>query len=122
MAGSDPLLAVEPSGLLDGLPAKVLQDAGERERHLMEAETGLPPDPPQGVTPRPEYDPAATTVPGRERAKAAEPGAGLRAIQVRRSRYARPSLRALAIVAMTAHLPPFTTGSFAPSSPAPRRP
>ena len=96
MAGSDPLPAVEPSGLLDGLPAKVLEDAREREPHRVEAETGLPPDPPEGATPRPEYDPATTTVPARERAKAAELGAGLRTIQIRRSRYARQGLRGLA--------------------------
>ena len=81
MAGSDPLPAVEPFGLLDGLPAKLLEDARERVRHLVEIETGLPPDPPEGATPRPEYDPATTTVPARERAKAAELGAGLRTIQ-----------------------------------------
>jgi putative transposase len=92
VAGSDPLPAVEPFGLLDGLPAQVLQDAREWERHLVEVETGLPPDPPEGATPRPEYDPATTTVSERERAKAAELGAGLRTIQVRRSRYAQQGL------------------------------
>jgi hypothetical protein len=40
VAGSDPLPAVAPFGLFDGLSAKVLQDARERERHLVEAETG----------------------------------------------------------------------------------
>ena len=35
---------VEPFGLLDGLPAKVLQDARDWERHLVEVETGLPPN------------------------------------------------------------------------------
>ncbi len=86
---------MQPSGLFDGLPAKLPEDARERERHRVEAETGLRPDPPQGAPPRPEYDPATTTVPGRERAKAAEPGAGLRTSQIRGSRYARQGLRAL---------------------------
>ena len=63
MVGSGPLPAVEPFGLLDGLPAKVREDAREWERHLVEVETGLPPDPPEGAPPRPEYDPATTTVP-----------------------------------------------------------
>ena len=90
--GSDPLPAVEPFGLLDGLPAKVLEEAREWERHLVEVETGLPPDPPEGAPPRPEYDPATTTVSEREQAKAAELGAGLRTIQVRRSRYAQQGL------------------------------
>ena len=93
VAGSGPLPAVQPFGLPGGLPAKVLQDARERERHLEEADTGLPPE---GATPQPEYDPATTTVPGRERAKAAELGAGLRTSQVRRSRYAQQGLRGLA--------------------------
>ena len=96
VVGSGPLPAVEPFGLLDGLPAKVLEDAREWERHLVEVETGLPPDPPEGASPRPEYDPAATTVSERERAKAAELGAGLRTIQVRRSRYAQQGLWGLA--------------------------
>ena len=90
--GSDPLPAMEPFGLLDGLPAKVREDAREWERHLVEVETGLPPDPPEGAPPRPEYDPATTTVSEREQAKAAELGAGLRTIQVRRSRYAQQGL------------------------------
>jgi hypothetical protein len=87
VVGSDPPPAVEPFGLLDGLPAKVLENAREWERHLVEVETGLPPDPPEGATPRPAYDPATTTVSERERAKAAELGVGLRTIQIRRSRY-----------------------------------
>jgi putative transposase len=92
VVGRDPLPAVEPFGLLDGLPAKVLEDAREWERHLVEVETGLPPNPPEGATPRPEYDPATTTVSQRERVKAAELGAGLRTIQIRRSRYAQQGL------------------------------
>ena len=92
VVGVDPVPAVEPFGLLDGLPVKVLQDAREWERHLVEVETGLPPNPPEGATPRPEYDPATTTVSQRERVKASELGAGLRTIQIRRSRCSQQGL------------------------------
>jgi putative transposase len=57
-----PLPAVEPFGLLDGLPASVLEAACEWERHLVEVETGLPPDPLPGASPRPGFDPVCTTV------------------------------------------------------------
>jgi putative transposase len=90
--GGDPVPSMEPFGLLDGLPPKVLEDAREWERHVVEVETGLPPNPPEGATPRLEYDPATTTVSQREQVKAAELGAGLRTIQIRRSRYARQGL------------------------------
>jgi hypothetical protein len=90
--GGDPLPSIESFGLLDGLPVKVLEDAREWERHLVEVETGLPPRSPEGAVPRPEYDPATTTVSERERVKAAELGAGLRTIQTRRSRYAQQGL------------------------------
>lgn len=92
VVGSDPLPAMEPFGLLDGLPTKVLEDAHDWERHIVEVETGLSPNRPEGATPRPEYDPATTTVSQREQVKAAELGAGLRTIQNRRSRYARQGL------------------------------
>lgn len=90
--GSDSLPSMEPFGLLDGLPPKVLDDARDWERHIVEVETGLPPNSPEGATPRPEYDPATTTVSQREQVKAAELGAGLRTVQIRRSRYARQGL------------------------------
>jgi hypothetical protein len=57
-----PLPAVEPVGLLDGLPAKVLEDARAWERRIVEVETGLPPHASAGVEPRPGFDPATTTV------------------------------------------------------------
>lgn len=90
--GCDPLPSIDSFGLLDGLPVKVLEDAREWERHLVEVQTGLPPQSPEGAVPRPEYDPAMTTVSERERAKAAELGAGLRTIQTRRSRYLQQGL------------------------------
>lgn len=34
--GCDPLPSIDSFGLLDGLPAKVLEDAREWERHLIE--------------------------------------------------------------------------------------
>jgi hypothetical protein len=86
------LPAVEPFGLLDGLPAKVLQDAREWERHLVEVEIGLAPDAPAGAEPRPGFDPVATSVADRDRAKAAELGVSVRTIQIRRARYAEQGL------------------------------
>lgn len=88
----EPLPAVEPFGLLDGLPAKVVQDAREWERHLVEVETGLAPDAPPGAEPRPGFDPVTTSVAGRDRAKAAELGVSVRTIQIRRARYAQQGL------------------------------
>jgi putative transposase len=73
-----PLPALEPFGLLEGLPASVLEAAREWERHLVEVETGLPPDPVPGATPRAGFDPACTTVVDRAAAKAAELGVSLR--------------------------------------------
>ena len=70
VAGGGRLPQVEPSGLLEGLPARVLERAREWERHVVEAQAGLP----AGAVPRPCFDPAATTVGGRDRAKAAELG------------------------------------------------
>lgn len=48
VVGSDPVPTVEPFGLLDGLPPKVLEDARGWERHIVEVETGLPPNSPEG--------------------------------------------------------------------------
>lgn len=63
---------VDPVGLLDSLPDHVLVAAREWERHLVEIDTGLPPDTSQDARPRPAYDPAKQTVTARCRAKAAE--------------------------------------------------
>jgi putative transposase len=92
VTGSGPLPEVEPSGLLQSLPAGVLERARERERHVVEVLTGLPPDPPPGAVPRPGFDPAVTTLAERDRAKAAELGVTRRTMQARRARYARQGL------------------------------
>jgi transposase InsO family protein len=81
--------AVEPFGLLDGLPEEVLASAREWYRHVVEVETGLAPQAPPGATPRPEYDPAITTVRQRDTAKAAELGVGVRTVERLRARYAQ---------------------------------
>ena len=60
VTGSGPLPEVEPSGLLESLPAGVLGKARELERHVVEVLTGLLPDPPPGAVPR-----AASTRPSR---------------------------------------------------------
>jgi hypothetical protein len=53
VAGGGRLPEAEPSGLLEGLPARVLEKAREWERHVVEARTGLPPDAPAEAVPRP---------------------------------------------------------------------
>jgi hypothetical protein len=63
---------IEPWGLLDTLPEDVLVAAKDWERHVVEVETGLPPDAPAGTEPRPGYDPVTWSLAAREEAKAAE--------------------------------------------------
>lgn len=70
----------------------MLQEAREWERDLVEVENGLPPNPPPGTEPRPEYDAGTTSVADRDRAKATELGVSLRTIQIRRARYAQQGL------------------------------
>jgi hypothetical protein len=72
VVGAGSRARVSPEGLLESLPDKVAAAAREWERHLAEVETGLPLDAPPGSGPRPEYDPAVTSLADRERAKAAE--------------------------------------------------
>ena len=64
-----PLPAVTP---LDDLPDEVAAKALWWERHIVEVLRGLPPDAAPGTRPRPEYDPATSSLTGREQAKAAE--------------------------------------------------
>jgi len=87
-----PLPEMAPFGLLDALPAAVLDAAREWERHVVEVETGLPPDSAPGVAPRAGYDPAVTTLNQRDEAKAAELQVGVRTVQQRRARYAAQGL------------------------------
>ncbi len=61
-----------PEGLLDGLPAVVTARARWWESHLAEVVSGLPAGAGSDAVPRPEYDPAATSLRQREIAKAAE--------------------------------------------------
>jgi hypothetical protein len=68
---------VMPAGLLDHVPAAQTEEVLWWHRHMVELRTGLPPDAPQGVTPRPEYDPATRTLVEREASKAAELSAEL---------------------------------------------
>ena len=87
-----PTPSVEPFGLMDGLPVKVLEQAREWERHIVEVETGLPPGALPGATPRAGFDPASTTIAERDQAKAAELGVSLRTVKTRRARYAQQGL------------------------------
>jgi len=84
--------ALEPFGLLDGLPEEVLAPAREWQRHVVEVDTGLAPQAPPGATPRPAYDPATRTSAQRDAAKAAELGVGVRTVERMRARYARQGL------------------------------
>ncbi len=92
VVGGEPLPAVEPFGLLDSLPAAVLEAARRWEHHVLEVETGLPPDMSPGSVSRPGYDPLATSVIQRDGAKAAELGVSVRTVQSRRARYAEQGL------------------------------
>lgn len=83
---------IDPMGLFAALPGHVVEAAREWERHLVEIETGLPPDAKPGARPRPEYDPVTSSVAAREKAKAAELTAAgrktsVRTVQRMRSRY-----------------------------------
>ena len=89
---SAPTPSVEPFGLLDSLPAAVLEAAREWGLHVVEVETGLPPNPPPEATPREGYDPLATNLAQRDQAKATELGVSVRTVQLRRARYARQGL------------------------------
>ncbi|MFI5726019.1 Mu transposase C-terminal domain-containing protein [Streptomyces cyaneofuscatus] len=81
--------ALEPFGLLKTLSEPVLARAKEWERHIVEVETGLPPDAEPGTPSRPEYDPAVCSLVERATAKATELGVSLRTVQGRWSRYAQ---------------------------------
>ncbi len=81
-----------PEGLMEGLPEEVTEHARWLEGHMAEVVSGLPADAGPGAVPRPEYDPAVTSLRQREIAKAAElRGAGrpvpLRTLQRLRRRY-----------------------------------
>jgi len=124
VTGGGTLPEVEPLGLLESLPAGVLEKAREQERHVVEVLTGLSPDPPPGLVPRPGFDPAVATLAERERAKAAELGVTVRTLQARRARYGRQGLwglvdqRAVRLTAATgradARTRALTTASSAP--------
>jgi hypothetical protein len=70
--GSGDRISLGSAALLDHLPGPVAERARWWQRHLVELLTGLPPDAPAGVRPRPEYDPSRHSLAERERAKAAE--------------------------------------------------
>ena len=60
---------LEPAGLLEALPAAVVEQARAWERHVLEVQTGLLPGAQQ---PRAGFDPQSTTLEQREATKAAE--------------------------------------------------
>ena len=70
--GAQPVAEVEPFGLFETLPAAAVAAAREWESHVIEVETGLPPDAAPGAVCRDGYDPAVTTLSARADAKAAE--------------------------------------------------
>ena len=98
LVGSGPAVPkIEPRGLLDALPDKVLAAATDWERHVVEVETGVPPDAPAGTEPRPGYDPVTQSMAAREKVKAAELSAAgretsARTVQRMRRRYREQGL------------------------------
>jgi transposase InsO family protein len=88
----EPLPEMTPFGLLEGLPAEVLDAAREWERHVVEVVTGLPQDAAPGTVGRPEHDPALRTVRERDQAKADELGVSAKTVQNRRLRYLKHGL------------------------------
>ena len=88
----EPLPEMTPFGLLEGLPAEVLDAAREWERHVVEVVTGLPQDAAPGTVGRPEYDPALQTVRERDQAKADELGVSAKTVRNRRLRYLKHGL------------------------------
>ncbi len=98
--GSRDRTPLPPSGVLDGLPTHVVEQARWWEQHVLEVIHGVPGQAPPGTAPRPEYDPARTSLAARERAKAAElTAAGFAAPAIRvkrqRQRYEAGGLQAL---------------------------
>ncbi|NYS18545.1 DDE-type integrase/transposase/recombinase [Streptomyces sp. SJ1-7] len=92
VTGTEPLPALEPSGLLTAVPEPVLAAAKEWAGHVLEVNTGLPFGAGPGTPPRPEYDPAVHPLVERARAKAVELGVSLRTVNEKRARYARQGL------------------------------
>jgi hypothetical protein len=80
---------LDPTGLLDALPAELVQRARKWERHVVEVETGIPPGAALGSRPREPYDPRRRTLAQRDAAKAAEltaAGQRVSAVTVKRMR------------------------------------
>ncbi|MGE2818042.1 hypothetical protein ACQI5H_23295 [Mycobacterium heidelbergense] len=90
--GAQPVAEVEPVGLLETLPSAAVAAVREWERHIVEVETGLPPDAGLGAVCRDGYDPAVTTVSERAATKAAGLGVSVRTVHARRARYGQQGL------------------------------
>ncbi len=73
--GDFAVAAISPGRALEddlAVTAPALAQARWWHRHVVEVVTGLPPDAEPGAAPRPQYDPASSTLASREAAKAAE--------------------------------------------------
>ncbi|WP_314177769.1 hypothetical protein [Streptomyces winkii] len=93
-------------------PKTAAEQARWWEGHILEVLHGLPPDAPDGTSPRPEFDPKQRSLAQRERAKAAElTTAGHKVsasgIKQRRQRYQRDGLVGLADGRSAKQMPTF---------------
>lgn len=70
-----PRAPVPARGALESLPADVADAARRWESHVSEVLRGVPADAPSGTRPKPEYDPATSSLRQRQVAKIAELGA-----------------------------------------------
>ncbi|MEU3689191.1 Mu transposase C-terminal domain-containing protein [Streptomyces narbonensis] len=100
-------------GVLEALPPAAVAEARFWERHVTEVEHGLPCDAAPSSRPRPDYDPARTSLAERERAKADELAVlgqpvGRRTLQRMRARYRAQGL--LGLVDRRAMRPSSPTG------------
>ncbi|MFD3456058.1 transposase family protein [Streptomyces sp. NPDC058691] len=91
------------STLVGHLPLEVAERALWWQRHLVEVLTGVMPNAPAGVRPKPKYDPSRRSLAERERAKAAELAALGEKVTARRVKRMRQRYEAGGVEALADH-------------------